>query len=249
MEKIRTILIACFLASFIGATPVVAQQNLEQTAAYYFDHGEYAQAAQLYEGLYKRTTNKYYYQRLLATYLELGEYRDAVKLVERRRKNNSKDLYLYVDEGSVYLHQKDEKKAQKCFNKAIDAITADLQPVPDLAMAFINAGQLNFAARTYLTSREKTKNRTLYFNELIAVYQQMGDYGAMTGEYFDLLDNQPRMLNSVQVSMQKALQEAPDNKLANGVRKALVSRVREHPDNKTYLEMMIWFALQQKDFR
>ncbi|MBO4593554.1 MAG: tetratricopeptide repeat protein [Bacteroidaceae bacterium] len=249
MEKIRTILIACFLASFIGATPVVAQQNLEQTAAYYFDHGEYAQAAQLYEGLYKRTTNKYYYQRLLATYLELGEYRDAVKLVERRRKNNSKDLYLYVDEGSVYLHQKDEKKAQKCFNKAIDAITADLQPVPDLAMAFINAGQLNFAARTYLTAREKTKNRTLYFNELIAVYQQMCDYGAMTSEYFDLLDNQPRMLNSVQVSMQKALQEAPDNKLADGVRNALVSRVREHPDNKTYLEMMIWFALQQKDFR
>ena len=249
MEKIRTILIACFLASFIGATPVVAQQNLEQTAAYYFDHGEYAQAAQLYEGLYKRTTNKYYYQRLLATYLELGEYRDAVKLVERRRKNNSKDLYLYVDEGSVYLRQKDEKKAQKCFNKAIDAITADLQPVPDLAMAFINAGQLNFAARTYLTAREKTKNRTLYFNELIAVYQQMGDYGAMTSEYFDLLDNQPRMLNSVQVSMQKALQEAPDNKLADGVRNALVSRVREHPDNKTYLEMMIWFALQQKDFR
>ena len=249
MTKYRTILIACVLASCLGATPAVAQQNQEQTAAYYFDHGEFAQAAQLYEGLYKRTTNKYYYQRLLATYMELGEYRDAVKLVERRRKSNPKDLYLYVDEGSVYLRQNDVKKANKCFDKALDAITSNLQPVPDLAMAFVNAGQYDYAARTYLTAREKTKNRTLYFNELVAVYQRMGNYSAMTNEYFDLLDFQPGMINSVQVSMQRALKEAPDDKLADGVRKALVTRVREHPDNKTYLEMMIWFALQQKDFR
>ena len=249
MKKNRTILIACVLASCLGATPVVAQQSQEQTAAYYFDHGEFAQAAQLYEGLYKRTTNKYYYQRLLATYMELGEYRDAIKLVERRRKSNPKDLYLYVDEGSVYLRQNDVKKANKCFDRALEAITSNLQPVPDLAMAFVNAEQYDYAARTYLTAREKTKNRTLYFNELVAVYQRMGDYGAMTNEYFDLLDFQPGMMNSVQVSMQKALNEAPDNKLADGVRRALVARVREHPDNKTYLEMMIWFALQQKDFR
>ncbi len=249
MKKYRTILIACVLASCLGATPTFAQQNQEQTAAYYFDHGEFAQAAQLYEGLYKRTTNKYYYQRLLATYMELGEYRDAVKLVERRRKNNPKDLYLYVDEGSVYLRQNDVKKANKCFDKALDAITSNQQPVPDLAMAFVNAGQFDYAARTYLTAREKTKNRTLYFNELVTVYQRMGDYGAMTNEYFDLLDFQPKMMNSVQVSMQRALKEAPDDKLADGVRRALVTRVREHPDNKTYLEMMIWFALQQKDFR
>ena len=248
MKKQRIILVACLLASFIGAPCAVAQESQEQTAAYYYDHGEYAQAAQLYESLYKRSSQKYYYQRLLSTYMELGEYKDALKLVERRQKNNPKDLYLYVDEGCVYLKQKQDKKAQKCFDKAIEKITSNLQPVADLAMAFINAGQHAYAARTYLTAREKTRNRTLYFNELVGVYQAMGDYGAMTGEYFDLLDYQPGMMNSVQVSMQRALQEAPDGKLAAGVKRELVNRVREHPDNKTYLEMMIWFALQQKDF-
>ena len=43
--------------------------------------------------------------------------------------------------------------------------------------------------------------------------------------------------------------EAPDGRLAEGIRKALVQRVREHPENQTYLEMMIWFSIQQKDFR
>ncbi len=232
----------------LGAT-ATAQQTNEQLAAYYYDHGEYAQAAQLYEGLYKQTSNKYYYQRLLSTYLQLEQYRDATRLVEQRRKSNGKDLYLFVDEGNIHLKQRQEKNALKCFNKAIESITTNLQPIPDLAMAFVSVGRLDYAAQTYLKAREKTRNRQLYFNELVGLYQQMGNFAAMTNEYFDLLDNYPSMMNSIQISMQRALQEAPDERLADGVRQALVSRVQEHPENKTYLEMMIWFALQQKDFR
>ena len=230
-------------------TAINAQQTNEQLAAYYFDHGEYAQAAHLYESLYKQSSNKYYYQRLLTTYIQLEQYRDAMRLVDRRRKSNGKELTLFVDEGSIYLKQKQEKNATKSFNKAIEAITSNLQPIPDLAMAFMSVGRADFAARTYLKARERTKNRQLYFNELVGVYQKMGDYTAMTNEYFDLLDHFPGMLNSIQISMQRALQEAPDERLSDGVRRALVNRVQEHPENKTYLEMMIWFALQQKDFR
>ena len=248
MNTGRKILVAWLMTSCIGVAAAFAQPSQKQTAAYYYDHGEYEQAAQLYEVLYKRTSQKYYYQRLLATYMELGQYRDAMRLVERRRKQNPKDLYLYVDEGVVHLRQKQDKKALKSFDEAIEKITSNLQPVPDLAIAFINAGRADYAARTYLAARQKTGNRMLYFNELVGVYQAMGDYAAMTGEYFDLLDHQPGMMNSVQVSMQRALQEAPDNKLADGVKKALVERVRRHPENRTYLEMMIWFALQQKDY-
>ena len=230
-------------------TAVFAQQTNEQLAAYYFDRGEYAQASQLYESLYRQTTNKFYYQRLLATYMELGEYRDAMRLVERSRKAFPKDLTLFVDEGIVHLRQKQEKKALKAFDKAIESITSNLQPIPDLAQSFISISRYDYAARTYLTARNQSRNRTLYFNELTGVYQMMGDYAAMTSEYFDLLDNSPGMMRSVQLSMQRALHEAPDNRLADGVRRALVQRVQEHPDNKTYLEMMIWFSLQQNDFR
>ena len=239
-------LIAWCLTLAVSAS---AQQSDEQLAAYYFDHGEFAQASQLYESLYKQTPNKYYYQRLLATYMELGNYRDALRLVERRSKGFPKDLTLMVDEGSVLLRQKQEKKALKAFDKAIESITSNLQPVPDLAQAFVSIGRYDYAARTYLAARANTKNRTLYFNELIGIYQMMGDYTAMTDEYFDLLDNSPGMMRSVQLSMQRALLEAPDHRLADGTRRALVQRVQEHPDNKTYLEMMIWFSLQQNDFR
>lgn len=248
MKLSRYILILCVLLLSTGKLDVVAQESQEQMAAYYYDNGELEQAAQLYESLYKRTTNKFYYQRLYNTYLRLGEYKDALKLAEKRRKENPKDLYLYVDEGNVYLEQGQKKKADKVFDKAVDAITGNLAPIPDLARAFANVGRYDYALKTYYTARSKTRNKQLYFSEIVGVYQAMGDYSAMTEEYFDLLDNQPGMMNSIQVSMQKTLQEAPDERLANGVRQALVQRVRERPDNRNYLEMMIWFALQQKDF-
>lgn len=226
-----------------------AQQSDEQLAAYYYDRGEYAQAAQLYEGLYKRGSNKYYYQRLLSTYLAMEEYKDAMKLVEKRQKGNPEDLALLVDEGTVYLRQRQEKKALRCFDKAVERIGSNQQPVTGLAQAFLSADRPDYAARTYLAARNATANRTLYFTELVGIYQLTGDYEAMTGEYFALLDHEPGMKNSVQISMQGMLQQAPDRRLADGVRRALVSRVQEHPDNKVYLEMMIWFALQEKDFR
>ena len=231
------------------APTLSAQQSQEQMAAYYYDNGEYQQAAQLYESLYKRTTNRYYYQRLYATLLKLGEYKDAAKLAEKRQKNYPKELVLYVDLGNTYLIQKQDKKAEKYFSRAVEAITSDLSPIPDLAMAFVNIGRYDYAVKTYLTAREKTRSRQLYFTELVGVYQAMGDYEAMTQEYFDLLDHQAGLMPSVQINMQKAMLEAPDGRLAEGIRKALVQRVREHPENQTYLEMMIWFSIQQKDFR
>ena len=245
MRKVTVLIVWC-LAS-VGM--LFAQQSDEQLAAYYYDRGEFAQAAQLYEGLYSRGSSKYYYQRLLSTYLELEQYKDAFRLVERRQKSFSKDLSLLVDEGSIYLRQRQDKKALKCFDKAIGNITSNQQPVPGLAQAFLSVNRPDYAARTYLTARGKTANRSLYFSELVSVYQLMGDYDAMTGEYFDLLDSQPGMMKSVQISMQRMLQEAPDSRLSDGVRRALVSRVQEHPDNKVYLEMMIWFSLQEDDFR
>ena len=249
MKRLRNILIPCLLAILCTPSAALAQQNREQMAAYYFDHGDFAQAAQLYESLYQRGNNKFYYQRLLATYLEMEQYKEALKLVQQRQKTAPKDLYLFVDEGNIHIRQGQEKKAMKCYDKAIAQIGNNLQPIPDLAMAFLTAGRPSYAAQTYLTARSKTRNNTLYFNELIGVYQQMGDYEAMTGEYFDLLDHQPGMMQSIQISMQRTLKEAPDERLADGVRRALVSRVQEHPENRNYQEMMIWFSIQQNDYR
>ena len=243
-RKISILILWCLVA---GA--LMAQQSDEQMAAYYFDHGEYAQAAQLYEGLYKRGNNKYHYQRLLSAYLEMGQYKDASALVSQRQKRFPQELSLWVDAGTIHLRQRQEKKALNSFDKALQGIGTNQQPVADLAKAFVSAGRLDYAARTYLAAREKSGNKTMYFSELVGVYQQSGDYDALIGECFGLLDQHSGMKNSVQITLQRMMQEAPDGRLSDGVRRALVSRVQEHPENKVYLDMMIWFSLQEHDYR
>ena len=230
--------------------PCIAQQQSdEQLAAHYFDQRRYEEAAQLYESLYQSSHKKYHYQRLLDALIAAQQYRDAQRLVSQRQRAYPAELSAWVDEGYVLQSQGHERKAEKSFRKALEHITADQQPVADLAAAFQHIGRLDLAALTYLTARSKSNNNTLYLNELASVYAQQGDYTALTNEYFNMLDARPAMMSNVQVSLQQQLQQAPDRRLAEGVKQALVQRVRKDPSNRVYLEMMIWYALQERDFR
>ena len=242
-------LILCGLGLLLVPLRVVAQQDAEQLAVQYFNSGDYEQAAELYGSLLKRTSNKYHYQMLYRTYFALEKYRDAERLAERRIAQNTKDLYLYVDLGRAQLARGDKKKAERSYDKAISLLKNDLRPVPDLAMAFEQAGRPDLALKTYLTARANTKSKTLYFSEIAGTYARMGEYDNMTQEYFNFLDNSPGSLNSVQVALQRVLQESTSPQLAEGLKRALVARVQAEPNNRVYLEMMIWFSLQQRDFR
>ncbi len=73
-----------------------AQQTQEQLAAHYYANGEFAQAAELYEGMYKKAPNKFYYQMLLRSYMELEQWKDAERLAERRLRQYPKELNVYV---------------------------------------------------------------------------------------------------------------------------------------------------------
>ncbi len=229
--------------------PCQAQQTKEQLASHYYSQGEYAQAAELYDALYKRTPNKFYYQMLYRSLLELKQYKEAETLVSKRIKQNPADLYLHVDLGKVHERKGDIKKANKIYNAVIEKVGVDTKQITELTQAFETAGHPEQAIQVYLFARKKMKNQYAFVGELATLYQHVGDYEAMMQEYFDLLDNVPQMISSIQVSLQRALNETSNPQLAEGLRNTLIQRVQKHPENNRYLEMMIWFSLQQKDFQ
>ncbi len=233
-----------------GMIPMIVhcQQSKEQLAQYYFNNGEFRQAIEIAEPLYKKTANKYYYQMLYRSYMSLEDYKEAERLVDGRMKKNPKELYLYVDLGKIYAAKRDNKKKQKAYNEALEKLKYDQRQISELVDAFVSANEYDYAAKCYLKAREITKNKFLYLNELASIYGTMGNYEAMTQEYMDLLDNSPGSISSVQISLQRNLNQSSGTELANGLRKALISRIQKDPSNKTYLQMMIWFSLQEKDF-
>lgn len=232
-----------------GAPTAMAQQNDEQMASYYYQHGEFDKAIELYEPLYNKTQNLFYYQMLYKSYRELGRLKDAEKLAEKRLKKNPKELALYVDLGEVQMQQGDKKKAEKSFASALEKVSYDMKAVNNLAMAFENVARMDYAVRTYTTARERTQNPYAYVMELATLYQKQGDYEKMTAEYFGLIDQQPGQVGNVKLALQRALNETSNPKLAEGLKKTLAARIRQNPNNRQNLDMMIWFSLQQKDFR
>ncbi len=237
-----------WLFLLLGWMPCHAQESQEQLASHYYTNGEYAKAAEMYESLYRRAPNKFYYQMLFRSYLELEQYRDAERLTERRLKQYPNELDLYVDQGKVHERKGESRKAAKSFDAAVGKVGFDTKQITDLAQAFEVANHADYAVKVFLQARQKMKNNYVFVSELATLYEHTGNYEAMMREYFDLLEKMPNMMNSIQISLQRVLNETANPKIEEGLRKTLVQRVQEHPENKQYLDMMIWFSLQQKDF-
>lgn len=245
----RFIFIGILFSIFNFQLPIArAQQGDEQMASYYYQNREYDKAIELYEPLYARTQSVYYYQMLYTCYLETEQFKEAEKLVEKRMKRQGRDLTLYVDLGNLHLKRGERKKAEKQYAAAVDKLGRDSKQAIDLALAFENSGRTDYAIATFLRSRQNLGNELLYVMELATLYGKSGQYDRMTAEYFNLLDRAPGNIGAVQIALQRALNETSSTELADGLRRTLVSRIREHPDNRSYLDMMIWFSLQQKDF-
>ena len=229
-------------------TVVYSQESQEQLASHYYSSGEYVKAAELYETLYERTPNKFYYQMLFRSYLESEQYREAERLAERRQRQYPKELDLYVDQGRVHERKGEARKAAKSYDTAVEKVGYDNKQIKDLAQAFESIGHVDYAIKTYLAARKKMSNDYVFVSELATLYERVGNYEAMMQEYLELLDKMPNMMGSVQIGLQRVLNETSNPKIVEGLRNALVHRVQGHPENKQYLDMMIWFSLQQKDF-
>lgn len=250
MKSLIHILALCVVVVtlVVSAGTASAQQSAEQMASYYYQNQEYDKAIELYGQLYQRTANRFYYQMLRQSYFATQQYDAAVSLAQKRLKRYNSELQLYVEMGDALLKQGKRKKAERAFEEALDKVGFDSRQVSDLTSAYVAAGQPEYAILTYLKVREKAKNPFLYVMELATLYQKMGRYEQMMQEYFNLLDNAPGNMNSVQLSLQRALSETTNPQMAEGLKRALVERVQTHPGNATYIEMTIWFSLQQQDF-
>ena len=241
--------IFCFSFIAILSSSVFSQNTLidEQLAAGYFMTGQYEEASELYEQLYNKTANPAYYQSLLKTYLELGEYKKAERLIEKRLKQNPKDLTLHVDLGRVYSANNNRSKAQKEFKSAISKLAPDINSIKALAEAFENIRELDFAVETYETARKSFQSKEVFIFEILTLYEKSGKYDKMVIESLNLLEESPQRTEDVQLFFQPYFAE--NNKaVVDNLKKELLKRMQKQPNNRPLNGMVLWFSLQEKDF-
>ena len=99
---------------------IFANSQNEQLANNYFDRGEFEKALVSYEELLKsQVGNSNYFQRVVECYQQLQQYEKADKAIQERL-DKYRQSTLLVELGYNYQLQKNETKATKYYNQAID---------------------------------------------------------------------------------------------------------------------------------
>jgi len=227
----------------------VAQETKdEQLAAQYYQNGEFDKAADLYEKLFNKTGNPFFYNFYLNSLLELKEYKTAEKTVKKIIKKFPDDLRYPVDLGYVYLQSNEPDKAKKEFEGAINKLGPDQQQIFNLASAFITRQQLDYAISAYQKGRKLLKDIYPFNFELADLYNAKMDYVSMVNEYLDVLQLNDSYLQSVQNALQTSIGEDTKGKKSEILKNQLIKRTQSQPDKQVYADMLIWMYVQEKDF-
>ncbi len=240
------LLLLCLTA--IPGTYVMAQgKNDEQLATMFFRDGNYEKAAALYGRLYDADPKQHYYTYYLFCLMELGDWKEAEKLVRRHLKRNNDEPRFLVDLGYLMLRQGNVSSAYSQFDDAVKRMGAGRADVINLANAFLVRQQMDYAIKVYEKGRKISKDYG-YHMEMAQLYERLERFPEMVEEYLTMLETDRTNIQHVQSRLQSALSNDPDLKKNDALREALLKRVQRNPDLPLYSEMLLWHAMQQKDF-
>ncbi|MGB6035469.1 MAG: tetratricopeptide repeat protein [Cryomorphaceae bacterium] len=209
--------------------------------------GEYEKARLYYEKLYENKPATEYYKGLLLSYKELGEFKEAEKLIKKQGKRSNSNM-LFIDLGEVFEAQGEEADALKAYREAIEEMPRSQGIVIRTANEFIRLNKLDLALETYQEGKKLLEGRYPFSYEIAGLYGTMGDQERMISEYLDLLVYNEAYLQTIQNALNRSINFEEDDEGVEILRTELLRRVQKNPESVIYAEMLIWLFLQDKEF-
>lgn len=216
-------------------------------ASYYLESGDYEKARLYFEKLYENKPSTEYYKGLLLSYRELGEFKEAEKLVKKQGKRSNSNA-IFIDLGEVYEAQGEESDALKAYREAIENLPVSQGIVIRTANEFIRLNKLDLALETYQEGKKLLEGRYPFSYEIAGLYGTMGDKERMISEYLDLLVYNDAYQQTIQNALNRSINFESDDEGVEMLRTELLRRVQKSPDSVIYAEMLIWLFLQDKEF-
>ena len=234
---------------FLYINPVFSQptvSELNNLAFEYYYNGEYDKAKNTYEELYNKTKSKYYFNYYINCFKKLNQNDEAIKLLKTQVRRNSKDLTFRVMLGDFYNSAGYSEKAKSEFETALKKIPTDQNNILNLANAFIQIKEYDYAEKVYLKG-EKLLKIPFYF-ELASLYQIKRDYKKMIDKYLDVLNYKASYLQSVQNRLQYTVYNNDDGTIKQTLKNSLLRRIQKKSNSTVFNELLIWLYLQDKDY-
>ena len=220
----------------------------EKLAIQYYEQKAFEKANIYFDELFNKSAENwfsYYYKSLLA----IKDYSKAEKITKKFLKEDKNNTFLYVRLGQIYKLQNNEKKEKEFYDKAIKDLIAFPPYVQNLATAFVEVGQYNYALDSYKKGRNATPEYPYYF-ERAEVFKAMNDLKSMINELLDALEFKESDIELVKINLQNSLGY---NEETGGFKNPLLKeelqkRIQKNPDKIAFIEFLIFVQLQQKDF-
>jgi tetratricopeptide (TPR) repeat protein len=238
MKKLLTVLLL-FLSLWAEA------QN-EQLANNYFDRGEFEKALVSYEELLKgQQGNTNYFQRVVECYQQLQQYDKAEKAIQARLDKYRQNTLL-VELGYNYQLQKNQEKANKYFNQAIDKIKKNAPEAYGIAYTFERKALFDYALLAYKTALETDPKLSFNF-QMAMIYGQKGEPDLMIETYLLEAYQNPQNLPIIQNQLSRFMTEDADANFNDSLKKALLLRAQKTQE-VFWNDFLSWFFVQQKEY-
>ncbi|MFY7740859.1 MAG: tetratricopeptide repeat protein [Flavobacterium sp.] len=238
MKKIIALLFI-FLSLFVHA------QN-EQLALNYFDRGEFEKALVSYEELLKAQPNNFnYFQKAVECYQQLQQFDKAEKAIQERLDKYKQGNFL-VELGYNYQLQKNQEKANKYYDQAIDKIKKNPSEVYQIAYVFDRKALVDYALLAYQTAVSLEPKFNFNF-QMALLYGQKGETDKMIDMFLTEAYTNPQNLIMIQNQLSRFTTEETDVTFNDALKKALLIRIQKNQDI-FWNEFLSWFYVQQKEY-
>ena len=238
MKKILLILILFF--------SLWANAQNEQLANNYFDRGDFEKALLSYEELLKNQIGNFnYFQRIIECYQQLQQYEKAQKAIEVQL-DKFKQNQLLVELGYNFQLQKDQEKANKYYNQAIDKIKKNANEVYGIAYVFEKKALVDYALLAYKTALEKDPKMSFNF-QMATLYGQQGKTDLMIETFLQESFQNPQNLPLIQNQLSRFMTEDMGASFNDSLKKALLVRAQKTQD-VFWNDFLSWLFIQQKEY-
>jgi tetratricopeptide (TPR) repeat protein len=223
-----------------------AHAQSEQLANNYFDRGDFEKALVSYEGLLKSQEGNYnFFQRIIECYQQLQQFDKAQTQLENRF-NKYKQTNLLVELGYNYQLQKNQEKANKYYNQAIDKIKKNANEVYGIAYVFERKALVDFALLAYKTAIEKEPKMSFNF-QMAVLYGQQGNTSLMIDTFLEEAYVNQQNLPLIQNQLTRFMSEQEDVAFNDTLKKALLLRAQKTQD-VFWNDFLSWLFIQQKEY-
>jgi len=218
-----------------------------QLAFQYFRNGDYEKSASIYKILHeKHPYNKSYLDYLIDCNQQLENFEEVTTDIDQQLKRFPDQEYLYVEIGYNYQLQHLQEKAIPFYEKAIKIIEISPKLGYTIGKTFQDNHLLDYALLAYKKTMDL--NPEVNYNFQIAfIYGEKGEVENMFNTYLDLISSSKNYIPTAKNYIGKFISEDPKNEHNVSLKRLLIKRVQNNPQN-SWNDFLSWLFMQQKEY-